>query len=337
MQPLLRCDLTRLPTDATPEMFAPRLMAPQFRVGDITIALQWANRTLADAIIGGRDQIGLGRFATTPPDPNTKASWQCWVETVELGRRRVGGRLVRYRHVWRSEKFPTETLPPADEAMGTHHYGLSWPIDRGGLLQIELVRAGARNAPIPTAQLDDILSAFTIAPTLPSHVVASDVRISDGVLDISATAVPKITRSWGTIQPHRFDAAPASWNLRFSGLGKAQSILISTLGKSIDEKVTNLTKIADRWDATFSRLPELLSRGVALLAEELVGYGETAFDVAVLDHHLRFDFIPPTEDDDPDSRLRLISEVQGQSSNDISVLTGTIEIDEAGNLVTRAE
>ncbi len=339
---LLQCDLTRLPTDATEEMFAPYLMAPQFHLGEIAVALQWVSRSLADSIIGGRDEVGLGRFETMPPDPSSKASWQCWVDTVELGRRRVGGRTVRFRHVWQSEKFPATSLPEADAAMGTHHYGLNWPIDRGGgLLQIELVCPGVRDAPIPPAQLADILSAFTIAPTLPGHVVQSEARIAGDMLELSGVVVPKITRSWGTIQPRQFDAGHTSWNLRFSGLGKARSILVSAPGADLDAQVASLAAFADRWDAALTKLPELLSRGVALLIEEMAGYGEPVEDLATLDHHLYFDFAPPTEDDDPekddpDSRLRLISEVEGRNSDDESVLSGKIEIDAAGNLETQA-
>ncbi len=80
---------------------------------------------------------------------------------------------------------------------------------------------------------------------------------------------------------------------------------------------------------------------VALLIEEMAEYGDPVEDLATLDHHLYFDFAPPTEDadpekDDPDSRLRLISEVEGRNSDDESVLSGKIEIDAAGNLETQA-
>lgn len=339
---LLRCDLTRLPTDATEEMFAPRLMAPQFRVGDITIALQWLNRTLADGVIGGRDEVGLVKYEAMPPDPNAKRSWRRWVDTVELGRRRVGGRVVRYRHVWKSESHPARELPKADAAAGTHHYGLNWPIDRGGgLLQIALTCPGLRNAPIPPDQLDDILQAFTIARTLPDEIVASQARIAGDVLELTAEVTPKITRSWGTIQPRRFDAGHRSWTLRFSGLDKAQSIGVPSWGASLDEQVAGLEAFADRWDATLSRLPELLARGVALMIEEMAGYGQPVGYLATLDHYLSFDHVPPTEDDDPaqddpDSRLRLFSHVEGRDSDDVSALSGAIEIDAAGNLEVQA-
>ncbi|MDO5641797.1 MAG: hypothetical protein Q4G26_05330 [Paracoccus sp. (in: a-proteobacteria)] len=338
MTVLLRCDLTRLPTDATPDLFAPHISAPQFRLGEITIALQWADRFHADTLVGGRDQIGLARFEAMPPEPGAKGSWRCWIETVALGRRRIGGRLVRYRHVWRSDIFAAKALPAADQAMGAHHYGLNWPIDRGGgVLQIELVRPGMRDAPIPPAQIDEILAAFTIAPTPPGHIVASDARISGDVLEISVTTLPKITRDWGTINPCRFTGGYVFWDIRLSGLGKAQSLPISPRGVTLEQKLASLTDFADRWDAALTRLPELLARGVARLIEELAGYGEDVSAPAVIDHFLRFDTAPPGEDDDPGTDLRLISDVHGRDSDDIEIYSGTIEIDQTCKIVTRAE
>lgn len=69
---LLQCDLTRLPTDATEEMFAPYLMAPQFHLGEIAIALQWVSRSLADSVIGGATKLGLAGLKPCRPIPVPK-------------------------------------------------------------------------------------------------------------------------------------------------------------------------------------------------------------------------------------------------------------------------
>lgn len=161
------------------------------RIGEVILSIRWLEKYLVNAFAGGHENPQLRKKIGT--------EGEFWEDCTEMGKRRLGGRLVHYRHVWSSISRPCADAINPDTADGIHTHSWYWPVDRGRVVLLVIIeKAGGRGTRDDTV-FAPALSAIKLAPTAAGHLVDVSAEITETGLVLSASTLPKIARPWGTL------------------------------------------------------------------------------------------------------------------------------------------
>lgn len=247
--------------------FLPGFSKSQFQINDLSVAIRWLPPGWHHTLVGGGATVGLRRLHASATHEESDEDWFVWDDCIEIDKQKIGGRLVHFRHVWTSVNFSRTNAGAPDVFDGFHKWAWTWPVDRMGvLMQVFIQRRGFVYESETSAEMQRILSNLTLYPTDPGHLIEAHAEIASGKLQITAVALDKITKPWGTIQPCPLTNR-RSWTLRLSSNRIHEPVNLSPKGASIDEKIKNADAFAERWGAVLSDIDRWIDRTENTLRE----------------------------------------------------------------------